>query len=420
VVKYDWLPWLRRGRHSPLKRLALWGFGAVLGAQAVTVAILQVASSIRRKRRGESAFPHERPEPVQVGHCEVQLYSFGQDLSDDMLGAIDGARESIYLETFIWKGDDTGKRFKEHLILKANEGVAVYVVYDHFGNLVVPPEFKTFPPPVHALAYRAMTRPWHVLDPRHYALEHRKLMVVDGRTAFIGGYNIGVDYATKWRDTHLRMDGPDAADLAQHFVDFWNDHARESERISRHYRRHFDPIIHVQGNNASQLSFPIRDMYLEAIDTAEGCIRLTSAYFVPDSGLIASLLKARDRGVEVKVLVPWVSNHVVTDWLARGYFTDLLHAGVRVFGYKSMLHAKTCTIDGQWSTVGTANLDRLSAVGNYEIIVELYSEALARQMEDQFERDVSYAKELHWEDWVRRPWYAQLGETILEPLRNLM
>jgi hypothetical protein len=78
------------------------------------------------------------------------------------------------------------------------------------------------------------------------------------------------------------------------------------------------------------------------------------------------------------------------------------------------------TIEGQWSTAGTANLDRLSAVGNYEINVELYSEALARQMEDQFERDVTCAKELHWEEWVRRPWYAKLGEVILAPPRNLL
>lgn len=391
-----------------------------MAAQAATVAALQVTSVVRRRRRGDGAFPHMRPQHVEVGHCQAQLYFFGRDLYGDMLAAIDGAQETVYLETFIWKGDDTGRQFKDLLIRKAREGVDVRLIYDNFGNLVVPPAFKLFPEPVHALAYRAMTRPWHVLDPRHYALDHRKLMIVDGRTAFIGGYNIGGDYADKWRDTHLRIDGPDAADLAQHFADFWNGQAGPHERITRRYRRHFDPLIHVQGNNASRLTFPIRDMYIDAIDTAEACIRLTSAYFVPDSALIASLLKARQRDVEVKLLVPWVSNHVVTDWLARGYFTHLLSAGVRVFGYRTMLHAKTCTIDGQWSTVGTANLDRLSAVGNYEINVELYSEPLARQMEEQFERDLTCAFELRFDEWLRRPWFSKLGEAILEPLRNLM
>jgi cardiolipin synthase A/B len=147
---------------------------------------------------------------------------------------------------------------------------------------------------------------------------------------------------------------------------------------------------------------------------------LTSAYFVPDQAIIRALLNARKRGVEVKILLPWVSNHVVADWLARGYFEALLEAGVRLFGYRSMLHAKTCTIDGQWSTIGTANLDRLSAVGNYEVNVQIYNPELASQMDALFKRDLEHAREVSWQKWRERPWYARLGERILEPLRSLM
>ena len=138
---------------------------------------------------------------------------------------------------------------------------------------------------------------------------------------------------------------------------------------------------------------------------------------VPDGALLDALRAAAKRGVDVRVLVPWISNHVVVDWLTRGYFTVCLKAGIRVFGYQDMLHAKTCTIDGQWSTIGTANLDRLSAVGNYEINVEVYSEALARQMEELFKCDMRHAFTLTLEEWLRRPWYTRLGERILAPLR---
>ena len=169
-----------------------------------------------------------------------------------------------------------------------------------------------------------------------------------------------------------------------------------------------------------RLTFPIRDMYIEAIDRAEHSIRLTNAYFVPDHMLLEALRAAAGRGVDVQVLVPWISNHVVVDWLTRGYFTECLKAGIRVFGYRRMLHAKTCTIDGQWSTIGTANLDRLSSVGNYEINAEIYSEALARQMEELFTCDIGNADELTSERWFGRPWYARLGELILSPLRILM
>jgi cardiolipin synthase len=274
-----------------------------------------------------------------------------------------------------------------------------------------------FPPGVHVLPYRAIHRPWHALDPRRYALDHRKLLVVDGRIGFIGGYNIGSLYATEWRDTHLRIEGPMAADLAHAFVSFWNNHSRRAERISRHYARRFDALVVLQGTNAMQLSFPIRDMYIAAIERAESYIRITNAYFIPDRVLLGALVDAVARGVDVQILLPRVSNHTVADWLARGYFDDCLRAGIRLFGYKAMIHAKTCTIDGQWSTIGTANLDRLSAVGNYEINVEVYSRELAQQMEEIFERDKAYATELTLESWIVRPWYAKISERILAPLR---
>ncbi|GAC1393096.1 MAG: phospholipase D-like domain-containing protein [Ktedonobacteraceae bacterium] len=408
-------------RHGPsLTQIVLRAMGALFGLQIITVAILQFVSKLRRKRQQGGGFPHPNLNEVHVGDNTVQLYDYGQYLYDAMLAAIDSAKESIYLETFIWKDDKIGQEFKAHLSKKAAQGVEVYVVFDSFGNAVVSKHFKKFPPTIHTLQYQAMRRPWHVFDPRRYALEHRKLLIVDGYTSFIGGYNIGSLYATTWRDTHLRIQGPAAADLAHSFVEFWNQHDISRVRITRHYPRRFDALITVGGTNALQLMFPIRDMYIRAIDQAEKKIRLTNAYFVPDGVLFDALVAAARRDVDVQIIVPWISNHIVVDWLARGYFTQCLQAGIKVFGYRHMLHAKTCTIDGQWSTIGTANLDRLSAVGNYEINVEVYSETLAHQMEQLFLSDTTDALELKLDEWLNRPWYAMLGERILAPLRSLM
>ncbi len=169
------------------------------------------------------------------------------------------------------------------------------------------------------------------------------------------------------------------------------------------------------------MSFPIRDLYIAAIDEAEQSIFLTTAYFVPDRMLLEALKAAAGRGVDVRVLVPWVSNHVVADWIAHSYFTDCLQGGVRIFGYQyTMLHAKTCTIDGQWSTVGTCNLDRLSLVGNYEINVAVYSAEFARQMSALFAEDTAERFELTMEQWKSRPWYNKVSERILSPLRFMM
>src|SRR5437016_2852083 len=405
-----------------LLRLVRKAILGLLTLQALTAAVLLVIAALGKRRKHEVSFPHDPFEEVQVGENVLRLYAYGRDLYDAMLEAIDAAQESIYIETYIWKDDAVGQKFQMHLARKAAEGVAVYVIFDRFGNLVVPRAFKTsFAPSIHVLEYSAIRRPWHFLDPRCYALDHRKLLIVDGKMSFIGGYNIGSVYATQWRDTHLGLRGPAAAELARSFIAFWNRFCPAHERITQRYHLRVDSRITVSQNEAMRLSFPIRDLHIAAIDQAEQFIFLTTAYFVPDQMLLGALKAAARRGVDVRVLVPWVSNHVVADWISHSYFTECLQGGIRIFGYRyTMLHAKTCTIDGQWSTVGTCNLDRLSLVGNYEINVAVYSAAFAGQMSALFAEDTTEVFELTREQWQSRPWYNKVSERILAPLRLLV
>ncbi|QBD83041.1 phosphatidylserine/phosphatidylglycerophosphate/cardiolipin synthase family protein [Ktedonosporobacter rubrisoli] len=395
--------------------------GVIFVLQAITIAVLVAISSLRKRRKQVCGFPYPNLEEVQVGENALQVYGYGKDLYAAMLEAIDGARESIYLESFIWKDDEIGQKFKAHLAKKADEGVDVHVIFDSFGNLVVPRAFKTFPKNIHVLEYQSFYQFWHILDPRRYSLDHRKLLVIDGSIGFIGGFNIGSLYETTWRDTHLRIRGPAAADLAHSFIDFWNRFGASADEITQRYPRRFDPLINLRGNDALRLTFPIRDMYIEAIDRAEHTILLSNAYFVPDHVLLEALKAAAARGVDVRILVPWNSNHVIADWISHGYFSSCLQAGIRIFGYRhTMLHAKTCTIDDRWSTIGTANLDRLSSIGNYEINIEIYSPELAHQMRALFECDTADEIELAEEEWHRRSWYAKFSERILAPLRFMI
>jgi cardiolipin synthase len=399
-----------------------WFLAGMIFLQFVTAAILWIIATLRKRTVGPHCFPTLDFTEVQVGKNTLQLYCYGQTLFDDMLAAIDQAHETIYLESFIWKGDEVGEVFKEHLGQKAAEGVEVYVIFDSFGNLVVPRSFKSsFHPKIHVLEYQFVGSFWHILDPRRYALDHRKILAVDGKIGFIGGYNIGSLYATSWRDTHLRIVGPEATDLAQSVIDFWNRATPPRKRITRRYQRQFEPQIGLWGNDALRLTFPIRDMYIENIDRAERNIWLTNAYFVPDHVLLDSLKAAAKRGVDVRILVPWNSNHIIVDWVTHGYFSECLQAGIRVFGYQyTMLHAKTCTIDGEWTTVGTANLDRLSSIGNFEINAEIYSKELAQQMQALFECDTTEVFEVTLENWHNRPLIVKTSERILAPLRFIL
>ncbi len=394
----------------------------IAALQALIVTVLVVISTLRKRYRHEEGFPHIDLEEARVGENMLKVYCYGRELYDAMQEAIAGAKESIYLESYIWKDDAAGQEFKQLLARKAAEGVAVYAIYDVIGNLVVPASFyKSFSPDIHLLGYQFIQRPWQALDPRRYALDHRKILVVDGSIGFIGGYNIGNLYEREWRDTHLRIRGPAAANLAHSFIEFWNRFCPPQQYIQRRHARLFNPFITLHGNDALHLTFPIRDMYIEAIDRADQSILLTNAYFIPDHVLLNRLKLAARRGVDVRILLPWPSNHVVADWISHSYLIECLEAGIRIFGYRhTMIYAKTCSIDRQWSTIGTANIDRLSSLGNYELNVEIYSSELARQMEALFACDTADAFEVTLAYWTKRPWYMKASERVLTPLRFIM
>ena len=137
--------------------------------------------------------------------------------------------------------------------------------------------------------------------------------------------------------------------------------------------------------------------------------------------MLSALIRAARRGVDVRIIIPAESNHIVADWLSRGFYAQLLRHGVRLLLYQgAMVHAKTATIDGQWSTIGTANIDRLSLLGNYEINMEVFNADVARQMEEIFDIDSSNTRELTLPGWRRRHYMVKFSETVLTPFRPLL
>lgn len=407
-----------------LRRLVLHAVLGMFALQIVVIGILIAIDYWRKRYRAQGYFPRSRPEPVWINHSKVQLYTYGEDLYNAMLEAIRQARKRIFLETFIWKDDCVGLQFKLELERATERGVAVYVMYDAFANLVVPRHFKRFTSSIYVLRYPIFAWLRQPLSMSWYVRDHRKILVVDGQTAFVGGYNIGARYATEWRDTHIGIEGPDARELESICIDFWNTYRRRKRSlpvVNEPRERDWDPMMVIHRNDPHMLVFPIRNSYLEAINRAAKHIYLTHAYFIPDRVILHALLQAAARGVDVRVLLPATSNHIVADWLARGLYAQCLAGGIRLFLYQNaMVHAKTATIDGVWSTIGTANLDRLSMLGNFEVNVEIYNETLATQMEEIFMQDSTNARELTFNRWKRRSPLQVVAEKILLPLRPLL
>jgi cardiolipin synthase len=396
----------------------------LLGVQLLVALGLTLVDSYRRRGKRPHPFPTTRPLTVSIGGGTVTTYSFGRDLYDDMLAAIERAERQILFETYIWKGDQVGQRFKRALTDAADRGVEVYVIYDGFANLVVSPAFLRFSPRMRVLRYPVYSAGWRFFDLGRWGRDHRKILVVDDAVAFVGGYNIGSAYATEWRDTHVRVTGPGVWDLKRAFADFWNLNRRPGNGkrpLLLETAADWEPRIRVHRNLPRQWMFPIRTMYIEAVSRAQHRIYLTHAYFLPDGDFVDALMTAARRGVDVRLLLPATSNHVVADWLSRGYYDQLLVSGVRIFLFQgAMVHAKTSTIDGSWSTVGTANVDRLSMSGNYEINVEFIDPAMAAAMEQVFATDLTNTRELKRAEWEARGVHRRFTEALLAPLRPLL
>lgn len=398
----------------------------LVGVELATVAGVTVASALRRKSRRQERFPVSNPAPTTVDDDTVKVYTFGVDLYRDMLSAIDRATRTVRLETFIWKDDEVGQQFKDAVTRAAERGVEVHLIIDEFANLVVPRSFFRFDERIHVRLHPASSS--LALRPRNGGRDHRKLLVVDSEVAFLGGYNIGSLYADRWRDTHARFTGPVVAEVETAFIDMWNSRPRSLRRRTRRQLeltselapRPWSSSIRLLRNTPRMAVYPIRNMYLEAIQRAQHSIHLTQAYFVPDDDMVNALFGAVARGVDVRIIIPAESNHVLADWLSRGFYDELLRDGVRIFLYQNaMVHAKTGTIDGIWSTIGTANLDRLSLMGNYEINAEITSPEVAAVMEDVFATDLRNCVELTRQEWDRRSWVAKATEAFLAPWRPM-
>lgn len=369
------------------------------------------------------SFPITELPAVDVHGNKMKVFTSGAELYQAMLEEIRSAKRNIFFETFIWKNDEVGQLFKDALVAAARRGVNVFIIWDAFGNLNVPPAFTNFPkiPHLHVMRFGLLRS--FFLSFRSTGRDHRKLLVADNRVGFIGGYNIGSLYATQWRDTHLRIEGNATLELANAFTDFWNAHLylNRLPSLPKYPGQQWHRNIGAAKNEPNRWLFPVRGLYINALGRAQKNVWITQAYFIPDKDILDELIQAASRGVDVKVLIPEVSNHVAADWVARSFYFPLLEAGVEIWLYQNaMVHAKTATADGVWTTIGTANIDRLSMLGNYEINLEVRSRKLAEQMEKVFLNDLSNAHQLTLAQWEERPWLNRVIERLLRPLGSVL
>lgn len=411
----------RNGDRAVLKAAGVAAAGSV-ALPALTAASLVTLDWVNQGRRGQRKAPDPGTFQARVEDSGLRVYTSGAAMYDDSIAAIDSAQRMVLLKAYIWKDDEVGQRFMDAVNRAAERGVSVFVLYDGFANMVVPQDFyRQFSARARVYRLPALVRPYWKGPLRQTGVNHSKILVVDDQVGFVGGYNIGSLYADQWRDTHMRVIGPQVWGLRHAMARTWNEVHPPQEQIPWIPPRSWESTVEVVANLPVQLVYPIRQMYLNAIDRAQSHIWLTTPYFIPDQQILGALVAAARRGVDVRIMLPKESNHIVGDWVSAGFFGQLLRSGVTLLLFRSsMLHAKTATIDGIWSTVGTANIDRLSLSFSYETNIEVIDRGFAGQMETMFTKDSDHCEILASPEWSRRHTLARALEVALIPLRPIL
>lgn len=417
-----------RGRD---RKKLLWKVAKIVAAANVIAPVVGAAAvmgvdhaRMARVPGGIKGFPALEPADVSVGNDVIRSYTEGGSLYKDMIDDIDNAKDHVYFETYVWRSDAAGHAFKEALYRAADRGVKVFIVYDGFGSFMSHPFFKVFRkhPNLHVHRVAEIRRGMFSGNLRRTGRSHRKLQVTDGKVGYVGGFNIGDDFGKEWRDTHVRIEGESVETLKIGFEEFWNTfRSSRQPELPEDGTLAWNSDITAAFNRPSHLLYPVRGQYLEAFRRAKENIDITSAYFVPDQEISRELVRAAERGVKVRILIPEFSNHVLADWVGRPFLGNLLRSGVEIWLYKhAMIHAKTISVDNYRSIVGTANIDRLSLAGNFEITVQVDSEEFAHRMDDMFDNDLSTARQLTLEEWETRGFRTRLLESMVAPLRLIV
>jgi cardiolipin synthase A/B len=372
--------------------------------------------------------------PLVVGN-KVEALIDGPTTYRSMFSAIGSAKNHINLETYILETDEIGQRFIDALLEKQRAGVQVNLIYDSVGSLATPKEFfqLLIDAGAHVLEYNPVNplkarKSWELNE-----RDHRKLLVVDGKIAFVGGINISSVYSTGsfpsrgsgkkarkkgdvvWRDTHLRMEGPVVAEFQKLFLATWEQQTGDALGGPDHYPQlsHVGrEVVRAIGSSPGDPQSLIYVTLLSAIRSAETRVFITNAYFIPDPQLLAALKAAAARGADVQLLLPGQSDSDLVLYASRSFFQELLSSGVKIHErQEALLHAKTATIDGVWSTIGSTNLDWRSFLHNQEIDAVILGQDFGGRMEAMFARDLESSKEIVLEDWKKRSLTHRLKET---------
>ena len=370
--------------------------------------------------------------PLSAGN-KVTLLQDGPSTYQALYGAMAAAKNSIDMESYIIEDDEVGQRFATELKAAVARGVVVNLIYDSVGSIDTPKAYFD-----DLAAHGVNTLQFNPVDPRKAKAgwdvnqrDHRKLTIVDGHTAFVGGINISSVYSggsfsqhsknepghgqkVPWRDTDLQMDGPVVADFQKLFMDTWARQKGKPMAGADYFPqigRQGDVVVRAIGGTSTEPYSQIYATLVSAIRSSSTSILLANAYFDPDPQLMGAIIDAAKRGVDVQLLLPSISDTWLVSAAGRRHYGKLLEAGVKIYQRQgALLHSKTTLIDGVWCAVGSTNLDWRSFLHNDEVDAIVLSQSFGDQMRVAFQADLSQSEQLTMEKWSNRGLWLRVQE----------
>lgn len=369
--------------------------------------------------------PAVRPNRVLRGN-RARLLVDGDEYYPDLFAAIEDARDSVHLQTFIIRRDGTGRELVGRLAERARAGVEVRLLYDRFGSTIA--HLTRFFEPARRAGARVSSITQANVLKGHFQVNlrnHRKVVVIDGRIGYLGGMNIhdenvrGRSGGLPIRDYQVRLEGPAVADLQFQFVEDWHFATGESPEVLLGSRFFPDPapagagLVQIVAGGPELEGRGLADAIFGAIVSAERSITIVTPYFVPDEPILQGLRYAALRGVDVRLVLPARNNHWYTGMAARALYGPLLAAGVRIFERRPpFLHAKAMLIDGVYAMVGSANLDHRSLCLSFETNAEIVEATFVERLREQIGREIEASVEVTAEVHDRRPVTRRLVENL--------
>jgi len=370
--------------------------------------------------------------PVTSGN-RIDVLLNGDETFPVMLDEIRKAKSSITFAQYLYENGSIARELAQAFADRCRAGVKTTILLDSHGSGKVPSEIiATMKDAGCTVEYfrrievDGIIFPWKLL--RYNYRSHRRVLVIDGRVGFTGGYGISEAWTGNgrmpehWRDTNVRIEGPVVRFLQTAFAESW----LEATGIALGGDDYF-PHLEPKGNISAQVvkssptggSFQNYMLFLLSINAAKTSVLITNPYFIPDKVMTNALLKAVDRGVRVVVLVPGKSDSRFTYTASRSQYGKLLLGGVKVFEYQaSLMHAKTIVADGVWATIGSTNFDNRSFALNQEINLTVYDKGTAQKLEKIFSDDLTYSKEITYEAWQSRGIFERLFDLFSFPIRE--